>query len=414
MNDVELNQREQERLDVLEDVLEGQLTQAQAAERLGISERHARRLLKDFREKGAAALVHGNRGRQPHNAVTAATAVAVVVLAGERYAGLNHSKFTKLLAQRDDIHLGRLRVRRLLNRFGPVSSGRNRPPGHQFRRERLPREGMLLNIYDRHHPRSVDPGLPFALLLAMDDATATVANAVFLPDQDSRGYFYPEADPQGYFRFEEDTRGYFLLMEGVISRFGIPLAIHSDRRGAFLSGVNPRPINQYSLRRMPPSQFRRAMGELGLEHVFTHSPPAEEWGERMVEDFKDRLVSELSRAGAGTIDQANAVLRDFWPSWNARYRQSAQEPQMAYRPLDSSLSLEWTLCFKRSCLVAMDNTFEYERRTLLLLPGRERPSYAGVRVEVLEHTDGRLMVQYGGKVIPHREAPPSPGAPRAS
>ena len=409
-----MNEREQERLRLLEDVLEGQLTQSQAAKRLRISERQFRRLLKDFREKGAVALVHGNRGRKPHNAVIAATAVAVVVLAGESNPGLNHSKFTKLLAQRDDIHLGRLGVRRLLNRFGPVSGGPNRPPGHQVRRERLPQEGMLLNIYDRHHASRKAPRLPFALLLAMDDATATVANAVFLPEGDPREHFYPEMDPQGHFRSEEDTRGYFLLMEGVISRFGIPLAIHSVRRGAFLSGVNPRPINWHYFRRMAPSQFRRAMGELGLEHVFTHSPPAEERGERMAEDFKDRLVSELSRAGAGTIDQANAVLRDFWPSWNARYRQSAQEPQVAYRPLDSSLSLEWTLCFKRSCLVAPDNTFEYERRTLQLLPGRERPSYADVRVEVQERIDGRLMVQYGGKVVPHREAPPSPGAPRAS
>ena len=411
---MKLNAREQERLDVLEDVLEGQLTQSQAAECLGISERHARRLLKDFREKGAAALVHGNRGRKPHNAATAATAVAVVVLAGESNPGLNHSKFTKLLAQRDDIHLGRLGVRRLLNRFGPVSGGPNRPPGHQVRRERLPQEGMLLNIYDRHHPRPEDPGLPFAFLLAMDDATATVANAVFLPEGDPREHFYPEMDPEGHFRSEEDTRGYFLLMEGVISRFGIPLAIHSDRRGAFLFGVNPRPINWNYIGRMPPSQFRRAMGELGLEHVFTHSPPAEERGERMAEDFKDRLVRELSRAGAGTIDQANAVLRDFWPRWNARFRQSAPEPQVAYRPLDSSLSLEWTLCFKRSCPVAMGNTVDYHRRTLQLPLDQKFPIHADVRVEVQERIDGRLMVQYGGKVIPHREAPPSPGVPRAS
>ena len=44
----------------------------------------------------------------------------------------------------------------------------------------------------------------------------------------------------------------------------------------------------------------------------------------------------------------------------------------------------------------------------------ERPSYAGARVEVLEHTDGRLQVSHKGEIIPCRPAPPRPGVLRAS
>ena len=72
------------------------------------------------------------------------------------------------------------------------------------------------------------------------------------------------------------------------------------------------------------------------------------------------------------------------------------------------------LCFRHTRKVARDNTVKYRWRTLQLLPSMERPSYAGVQVEVLEHTDGRLQVRNEGEIIPNRPAPPRHGALRAS
>ena len=134
----------------------------------------------------------------------------------------------------------------------------------------------------------------------------------------------------------------------------------------------------------------------------------------MAGTFQDRLVSELRLAGATTIDQANAMLQEFLPRFNQQFRVPAQQPQVAYRPLDPSLVLERILCFKHTRQVARDNTVKFQWRTLQLLPGENRPSYAGAKVEVLEQSDGQLMVRYGGEVIPHQEAPPRPGAMRAS
>ena len=64
--------------------------------------------------------------------------------------------------------------------------------------------------------------------------------------------------------------------------------------------------------------------------------------------------------------------------------------------------------------MARDNTVKYQWRTLQLLPSTERPNYAGVQVEVLEHTDGRLQIRYQDEIIPCRQAPPRPGVLRAS
>ena len=98
-----MKQRELARLHVLNNVLEYQIPIGQAAEILGVSERHTRRLLSSYRRDGAAVLAHGNRGRQPHNAVLESEAAAVVRLARTEYAGTNHTHLTELLRERESI-----------------------------------------------------------------------------------------------------------------------------------------------------------------------------------------------------------------------------------------------------------------------------------------------------------------------
>ena len=175
---------------------------AQAAEVLGVTERHAWRILAAYRKEGAAALAHGNRGRQPPNAVSNELAAAVVNLAGNTYSGANHTHLTDLLREREGIDLGRQTVRRILTKAGMPSPRRRRPPKHRVRRERMPQAGMLIQVDGSHHPWLEERGPRFALLLAVDDATGVVANAVF--------------------RQAEGTRGYFLLMAGLIWRWESP------------------------------------------------------------------------------------------------------------------------------------------------------------------------------------------------
>ena len=379
--------RDQTRLRVLKDLSKGRLSTAQAAALMRTSERQARRLGAAFRMKGAAALVHGNRGRKPPTAVSEDTAARVVALAREKYVGLNHSHLTRLLAEQEGIHLSYSTIRRLLKRSGLVSSKGYGARPSRIRRGRMPREGMLLQIGRSRRSWLENRGPRCTLLLAVDDATDTVVNAII--------------------REEEDTLGYLMLMEGVIRGFGIPLAIYIDRHGGFESNCPPAPGHI-------PSEFTRAMEELGIQRVHENGdPPFEERAERMVEKIKDGLVRELRRSRAGTIDRANAVLQRFLPSLNEGSHKLAQESQKGYRPRDSSICLERILCLNRSCRVAMDHTVKCGKRMLQLLPGQEWPSYAGVWVEVQERINGGLVVQWGGKVIPHEENPPRPGALRA-
>ena len=78
-----------------------------------------------------------------------------------------------------------------------------------------------------------------------------------------------------------------------------------------------------------------------------------------------------------------------------------------------TMCLDTVLCFRHNRRVARDNTVKYKWRTLQLLPGTERRSYAGAVIEMLESLDGQLAVRYQGEIIPSQEASPRPGILRS-
>ncbi len=382
MENVTLTQKEQARLQVLNSLLAEHMTLDQAATLMGVSARHTRRILAAYREEGAAALAHGHRGRRAPNTTPEPLRSEVLRLARSRYSETNHTHLSELLREREGIEVGRTTLRRILTSAGLKSPRRRRPPRHRVRRQRMPREGMLVQVDGSHHRWLGDHGAPFALLLAVDDATGIVVNALFCE--------------------QENTRDYFLLMRGLIQRYGIPIALYTDRHSVFKNVPGSGHAGA-------PTQFSRALDELGIQMVFALSPQAKGRVERAAGTFQDRLVTELRLAGATTIEEANAVLKDFLVRFNARFGVPARHPQVAYRPLGSGVCLDTALCFRHSRRVARDNTVKYRWRTLQLLPDMERPSYAGAVVDMLEGLDGQLAVRYRGEIIPSQEAPPRPG-----
>ena len=386
MENVTLTQREQARLQVLNSLLAEHMSLDQAATLMGVSARHTRRILAAYRKEGAAALAHGHRGRRAPNTTSETTKTEVLRLAQTRYPDANHTHLGELLREREGIDIGRTTLRRMLAGAGLKSPRRRRPPRHRVRRQRMPREGMLIQVDGSHHRWLGDHGPPFALLLAVDDATGIVANALFCK--------------------QETTRDYFLLMRGLLRRYGIPIALYTDRHSVFKnvpgSGIAAA-----------PTQFSRAMDELGIQMVFARSPQAKGRVERTAGTFQGRLVTELRLGGATTIEEANVVLKEFIERFNERFGVPAQHTEAAYRPVGSEVCLDTVLCFRHSRRVARDNTVKYRWRTLQLLPGMERPSYAGAVVDVLEDLDGQLTVSYQGEIIPSQEAPPRPGILRS-
>ena len=205
--------KEQTRLQVLNSLLAEHMTLDQAATLMGVSTRHTRRMLAAYRERGAAAVAHGHRGRRAPNATPKAVACDVVHLARTRYSEANLTHLGELLRERDEIDIGRTTLRRILVKAGLKSPRLRPPPKHRVRRQRMPREGMLIQVDGSYHPWLGDQVPPFTLLIAVDDATGTVVNALFCE--------------------KEEAYTYFLLIQDLVQGVGIPVALYVDRHGVF-------------------------------------------------------------------------------------------------------------------------------------------------------------------------------------
>ena len=201
---------------------------------------------------------------------------------------------------------------------------------------------MLIQMDGGHHPWLGDRMPPFALLIAVDDATGTVVDVLFCK--------------------KEDAHSYFLLIQRLLQRRGIP-ALYTDRHGVF------RHTPGSGLPGMP-TQFSRAMDELGIQMIFALSPQAKGRVERMAETFQDRLGTELRMAG-------RAVPRKPTACWSSSCRDSTGV-SVSHRNTLSLHSGPWTRSsvWNRSCasstaekLPGTDNTVRFQLHTLQLLPG---------------------------------------------
>ena len=182
-----LNGTEQQKLVVLNRVLVGDLTAADAADALGRSVRQVRRMLAAYRKEGAAALVHGNRGRTPAHALDPGLAQRVLALAQTPYSGLNDSHLCDVLAEVEGIVLSRASVRRLRLAAGLARPRQRRPPAHRTRRERKAQAGMLVQLDGSRQAWLGERGPWMTLVAAIDDATGTIPAAVFREQEDAAG-----------------------------------------------------------------------------------------------------------------------------------------------------------------------------------------------------------------------------------
>ena len=175
----------------------------------------------------------------------------MVHLARTVYEGANHTHLSELLSERESLDMGRTRLRRILVNAGLSSPRRRRPPKHRVRRQRMPREGMLIQMNGSYHRWLGEDGPQFTILFAVDDATGCVVNALFCD--------------------HEDTSSYFLLMQGLLRRRGIPLALHTDRHPVFKAQVG------ISARRHA-HPVRTGNGGTGDTTDFRHVPASEGTG----------------------------------------------------------------------------------------------------------------------------------------
>ncbi len=387
--EVTLNIRDQKRLKVLSQLESGQITAKTGAGLLGLSVRHVRRLRARYRLKGAAALAHGNRGHNSPRRIPEDLLRRVLELVRRHYPDYNDCHLTEVLSEEHGLPLSRSSVRRIRCAAGLRGPRKRRAPRHRSRRDRHPQRGMLLQIDGSHHDWLEGRGSQLVLIAAIDDATSEIAFALF--------------------REQEDAAGYFLLLREIAERHGLPLALYADRHTIFQSPKQPT-LEQQLAAEPPRSQFGRLVDELDIELFQAYSPQAKGRIERLFGTLQDRLVKELRRARASTLEQADRLLLDFLPRFNARFAQEPPQPESAYRSWPAGLDPDAVFCFKHPRTVANDNTIAFSGHRFQIPADRYRGTYARCRVEVRQHLDGQLSTWYQGRqllcIAPAERVPP--------
>ncbi len=384
---------EQQRVWVLTKILQGELSMAQGAERLGLSERQLWRLRAAYAKRGPAGLVHGNRGRPSSHRIDPGVRARVVELHRTTYREVNDTHYQELLAEREGIVMSRESVRAILRAEGIGSTRRRRAPKHRSRRPRMPAEGLLLQLDGSPHDWLEGRGQPLSLLGAIDDATGMVVAACF--------------------REQEDSAGYLGLLRDVVTTKGIPDAVYRDRHGAFEPPNRRRGGDDGSPDPGSLSQVGRALVELGIDSIPARSPQAKGRIERLWGTFQDRLVVELRLAGVTDLTGANGFLPSFLARHNARFAVPAADPVPAWRPVPASVNLDRVFVFKYTRKVARDHTIRLAGQVLQLPRGTGPANYAGKRVEVHVRLDGSIVAFDGERELAAGPAPPDPGQLRA-
>lgn len=391
---ITLDTRAQQRLVVLTHVLAGELDVDAAAGVLRLSPRQVRRLLDRYRADGPAALLHGNRGRVPVNRIGDMTRTRIVELATTTYAGFNPVHLAETLADETDIALSARTVRRILVAGGLPAVRTRRPRRHRSRRERMPRAYMLLQVDGSRHDWLEGRGPVLTLVGGIDDATGTFTGATF--------------------RGQEDAAGYFSVLAQTAAAYGLPVALYSDQHGIFIKDPNrPPTLAEQLTGRRGTTHVRRALDDAGIGWIGATSPQAKGRIERGWGTAQDRLRSELRRAGAATLEEANAVLAAWLPRHNARFAVPPADPEPAWRPWPDGTAIEAVFCFHYPRRVAPDATVSWDGRPLALPPRADRRSWAGAGVIVQERLDGSLWVSHRGLDYRLTDAPPAPVTLRA-
>jgi transposase len=378
-----LSQKELQRVSVISACIKGDMACARAAGLLCLSVRQIKRLKKRMREDGEAALAHANRGRPSHRRLPDTVRQLIVELSRGIYAGFNDHHLQEKLVEHEGFSLSRETLRRLLRSSGLGSPRKRRAPAHRQRRTRSARLGELVQLDGSPHDWLEGRGPRLTALGMQDDATGKILAAQFFPS--------------------ETTFGYLCLLKQMLRRHGVPLAFYGDHSGIFVRNDDIWTVEEQLAGKRQPTQFGRALEQLGITFIAANSPQAKGRVERLWGVLQDRLCSELRLARAADIDSANAALRKFIADYNRRFARQPREAATAWRPAPENLARICCLVHER--IVSNDNVVQWEGRRFQIPQQARRFSFAGAKVQIYQALDGRVSFYYGDTRLEHAAIP---------
>lgn len=338
---VTLSLKQLNRLDIINKAIAGFMTVSEAASALGLSERQVKRLKKDVRQCGPAALIHKNSLRKPMNAISADTASTIVALKKTKiYQNANFTHFKELLLEHHDIKISYSALYDLLSSHGIKSPKSRRRFKPHRRRKRKKQAGLLLQV-DASPFAWFGGKAKYALHGAIDDATGQITAL--------------------YMCKNECLFGYFQMLRTTINNFGLPVSLYSDRHSIFRSPIADKISIEDQLAGVTvnDTQFGRAVSELGITLIPARSPQAKGRIERLWETLQSRLPVEFAIRNIKTMEEANDFLSSYIFKFNDMFSVEPQDYESAFRPVPEGLNLDYSLCIKEQRSLDRGGVFSY-------------------------------------------------------
>lgn len=380
MERIAMSQQERDWLDWLKRARDKQLTQREAAEKMGVSERWVRKLLKRMADDGDQVVVHGLRGRASNHKISEAIQKrALEILRKPEWHDFGPTYAAEQLRKRHQIEVSDETLRQWMLGAGLWKSRTRRLIEVHTRRPRRSGFGELVQWDTSEHDWLEGRGPVKYLVRLIDDATSW-----------SWGRFV-----------ERDATPYNMaVLWEYLEQHGRMVEVYTDRDSMFVaaSRKGETPAERKGQDRL--TQLGRALRQLGINWIAAYSPEAKGRIERSFLTAQDRLVKDLRLAKVNTLVGANEFLeKEYWPDNNVRFARPVGEFPNQHRPLTPHLDLPAILCHIEERVIANDYTFSFASRQFQIARQDIQPGMRRQRLRLEVRLDGELHAQYQGRYL---------------
>ena len=374
MRKVELRMNEQEKYEVIKELVDHNGNKNRASKKLGISRRQIDRLIIKYKENGKSAFIHGNRSKKPVNALDNSISEDIILLYKTKYYDFNFSHFKQFLKKDENIDVSYDFIYKNLTKAGILSPKARKKTKRKFKKKQLLDESKINNAMsdeqidyivnheialEDSHPRGEKPkyfgeiieqdgsihewfgGFKTCLHLAIDKATSTIVGA--------------------YFDKQETLNGYYNVFYQILTNYGIPYKFLTDNRTVFnYMSLNP---DKRTSDKDVLTQYGYACKQLGVELETTSVSQAKGLIERTNGTFQGRLVSELRLNNITTIDEANKYLIDvFVPYFNNRFALDYKKFESVFEISPNEEIINYTLAVLTPRKIDNGNSIKYQNK----------------------------------------------------
>ena len=165
------------------------------------------------------------------------------------------------------------------------------------------------------------------------------------------------------------------------------MALYSDRHSIFCNNAKEQHIFQQ------PTQFERALQQLGIKLFKAKSPQAKGRVERAFRILQDRLVKAMRLHDICTIEQANQFAEQYRQKYNRRFAKQPLDSSDYHRPVLHN-ERQLALVLSQQCERKLSKNLICQHHNIQYFIQTKQPSYAlrGARVTVCELLDGEIVI----------------------